>query len=108
MPFVICRADGEFKKSKAMAIAFELPYVLTVSKPVQPSKGHRAGAGGLSSYAAAAEKGIPAVLAESGGVGQMQEDAIELLVNGVVNVMRHLRMIENVEHVTPPQMSKHE
>ena len=69
-------------------MAFGLPYVLTVSKPVQPSKGHRAGAGGLSSYAAAAEKGIPAILAEAGGVGQMQEEAVELLVNGVVNVMR--------------------
>jgi len=60
--------------------------VLTVSKPVQPSKG-------LSSYAAAAEKGIPAILAEAGGVGQMQEEAVQLLVNGVLNVMRHLGMI---------------
>ena len=92
VPFVICRAgnDEVAKKSKAIAMAFGLPYVLTVSKPVQPSKGHRAGAGGLSSYAAAAEKGIPAILAEAGGVGQMQEEAVELLVNGVVNVMRHL------------------
>ena len=80
VPFVICRSEAGLADSKArdvaarskqMALAFELPYVLTVSKPVQPSKG-------LSSYAAAAEKGIPAVLAESGGVGQMQEDAIEL------------------------------
>jgi len=63
-----------------------LPYVLTVSKPVQPAKG-------LSSYAAAAEKGIPAILAEAGGVGQMQEDAAELLCRGVTNVMRHLGMI---------------
>ena len=76
-------------------MAFGLPYVLTVSKPVQPSKGHRAGAGGLSSYAAAADKGIPAILAEAGGVGQMQEEAVALLVNGVVNVMRHLGMIED-------------
>ncbi len=28
-------------KSKEIALAFGLPYVLTVSKPVQPSKGHR-------------------------------------------------------------------
>ena len=97
VPFVICRAgnDEVAKKSKAIAMAFGLPYVLTVSKPVQPSKGHRAGAGGLSSYAAAADKGIPAILAEAGGVGQMQEEAIELLVNGVVNVMRHLGMIDD-------------
>src|SRR6516165_6311870 len=89
VPFVICRRGNNeiAKKSKAIAMAFGLPYVLTVSKPIQPSKGQ-------SSYAAAAEKGTPAILAEAGGVGQMQEEAVELLVNGVVNVMRHLGMIE--------------
>src|SRR4029453_16435112 len=88
VPFVICRAgnDEAAKKSKAIAMAFGLPYLLTVSKPVQPAKG-------LSSYAAAAEKGIPAILAEAGGVGQMQEDAVELLCRGVTNVMRHFGMI---------------
>ena len=97
VPFVICRAgdDEVAKKSKAIAMAFGLPYVLTVSKPVQPGKGHRAGAGGLSSYAAAADKRIPAILAEAGGVGQMQEEAVALLVDGVVNVMRHLGMIDD-------------
>jgi len=90
VPFVICRAgnDEVAKKSKAIAIAFGLPHVLAVSKPVQPGKGQ-------SSYAAAADKGIPAVLAEAGGVGQMQEEAVSLLVNGVVNVMRHLGMIDD-------------
>ncbi len=95
VPFVICRAgDDEISnKSKAMANAFGLPYVLTVRKPVQPSKGQ-------SSYAAAAEKGIPAILAEAGGVGQMQEEAVELLFRGVINVMRHLEMIESVADAT--------
>jgi predicted deacylase len=99
VPFVICRAgnDEVAKKSKAIAMAFGLPYVLTVSKPVQPSKGHRAGAGGLSSYAAAADKGTPAILAEAGGAGQMEEEAVSLLVNGVVNVMRHLGMIKDAK-----------
>jgi len=89
VPFVICRSgnDEVSKKSKAIAMTFGLPYVLAVSKPVQPSKGS-------SSYAAAAENGVPSILAEAGGVGQMQEEAVELLVNGVVNVMRHLGMIE--------------
>ena len=88
VPFVISR-DGDDDvsvKSKQMALAFGLPYVLTVSKPVQPGKGS-------SSYAAAAEKEVPSILAEGGGVGQMQEDAVALLVNGVVKVMRHLGMI---------------
>ena len=92
MPFVICRAgnDEVAKKSKAIAMAFGLPYVLTVSKPVQLAKGQ-------SSYAAAADKGTPAILAEAGGVGQMQEEAVSLLVNGVVNVMRHLEMIDDAK-----------
>jgi predicted deacylase len=99
VPFVICRhgSDAVSVKSKEMAMAFGLPYVLTVSKPIQPSKGHRAGAGGLSSYAGAAEKGIPSILAEAGEVGQMQEDQVELLVNGVKRVMAHLGMIDKSE-----------
>ena len=122
VPFVICRSEAGLADSKArdvaarskqIAMAFGLPYVLTVSKPVQPSKGHRAGAGGLSSYAAAADKGIPAILAEAGGAGQMQEEAVELLVNGVVNVMQHLGMIASDDRSPNPtndeirrQMSK--
>ncbi len=97
VPFVICRSEAGWRiqssrcrrtiesKSRWRSVCRTS---LTVSKPVQPSKGHRAGAGGLSSYAAAADKGIPAILAEAGGVGQMQEEAVELLVNGVVNVMQ--------------------
>ena len=88
VPFVISRAgDGAVdQKSKEMAMAFGLPYVLTVSKPVQVAKG-------LSSYAGAAENGVPAILAEGGGVGQLQEDAVEMLVNGVVRVMKQLGMM---------------
>src|SRR5712671_5653053 len=64
VPFVICRAaagpveaNTVDAKSKELALAFGFPYVLTVSKPVQPAKG-------LSSYAAAAELGVPSILAE--------------------------------------------
>src|SRR4051794_35901405 len=45
VPFVICRSDAGRaitpvdQKSKEMAMAFGLPYVLTVSKPVQVAKG---------------------------------------------------------------------
>jgi uncharacterized protein len=89
VPFTICRCGSEAVdlKSKEMAMAFGLPYVLTVSKPVQATKGS-------SSYVAAAERGVPAILAEAGGVGQLQEDAVELLMDGVVRVMRHLKMLK--------------
>ena len=102
VPFVICRSEAGLANHKArdvaarsqqIAMAFGLPYVLTVSKPIQPAKG-------LSSYAAAAEEGIPAILAEAGGVGQMQEDAVELLVRGVINVMHHVGMVESVADAT--------
>src|SRR5436190_15560701 len=108
VPFVICRSEAGLADSKARdvaarskqtALAFELPYVLTISKPVQPSKGQ-------SSYAAAAEKAIPAVLAEAGGVGQMQEEAVELLANGVVNVMQHLGMIAGAKSQIPGSKSQ--
>ena len=104
VPFVICRSEAGLSDSKArdvtarskeIAMAFGVPYVLAVSKPVQPSKGS-------SSYAAAAEKGVPSILAEAGGVGQMQEEAAELLVQGVINVMGHLGMIaEELPHLNP-------
>jgi predicted deacylase len=88
VPFCICRAGNDplDLKSKELAMAFGLPYVLTVSKPVQQAKG-------VSSYVAAAERGIPAILAEAGGVGQLQEDAVGLLMDGVVRAMRHLGMV---------------
>lgn len=92
VPFVICRGgdadvDG---RSKEMAIAFGFRYALTVSKPIQPAKGS-------SSYVAGAELAVPSILAEAGGVGQMQEEAVEMLVNGVVRVMRYLGMVGNDE-----------
>src|SRR5438067_10854276 len=61
---------------------------------------------GQSSYAAAAEKGIPAVLAEAGGVGQMQAEAVELLANGVVNVMQHLGMVAGAKSQIPGSKSQ--
>jgi uncharacterized protein len=98
VPFVICRSEAGLTdpksrdiaaRSQQIAMAFGVPYVLAVSKPVQPSKG-------LSSYAAAVENGIPAILAEAGAMGQMQEEAVKLLINGVINVMRYLGMVESL------------
>ena len=89
IPFSICRGgdDPVDAKSKELATVFGLPYLLTVSRPIQPAKGS-------SSYVAAAERGVPAVLAEAGEVGQMQEDAVQMLADGVRRVMAHLGMID--------------
>jgi hypothetical protein len=49
---------------------------------------------------AAAERGVPAILAEAGGVGQLQETAVGLLMDGVVRVMRHLGMVDALGDAT--------
>lgn len=89
VPFSICRAgDGEVdRKSRELAAAFGLPYVLTVSKPVQPAKGS-------SSYVAAAECGVPGFIAEAGGAGVLLEEPTQILVDGVMRVLARLGMIE--------------
>ncbi|HEY0369738.1 MAG TPA: M14 family metallopeptidase [Chthoniobacterales bacterium] len=89
VPFSICRGGSEEvdTKSRELAVAFGLPYVLAVNRPIQAAKGS-------SSYVAGAGRGVPSVLAEAGGVGQLQEDAVELLVAGVQRVMAHLRMLQ--------------
>ena len=98
VPFSICRGGHERvdAKSKELATAFGLPYLLTVSRPIQAAKGS-------SSYVAAAERGVPAVLAEAGGVGQLQQDAVTLLADGVFRVLAHLEMMEtSVPDAAPP------
>ncbi|HEX8281025.1 MAG TPA: succinylglutamate desuccinylase/aspartoacylase family protein [Chthoniobacterales bacterium] len=90
VPFSICRGGNEpvDAKAKEIAMAFGLPYLLTVTRAIQPAKGS-------SSYVAAAERGVPAVLAEAGGVGQMQAEAVTLLTDGVLRVMAHLGMLQD-------------
>jgi predicted deacylase len=91
VPFSICRR-GETPvdaTAKELAIAFGLPYMLTVNRPIQPAKGS-------SSYVAAAERGVPGFIAEAGGVGQLQQDAVELLMNGVRRVLARLGMTNEI------------
>jgi predicted deacylase len=89
VPFSICRAgESEVdRKAKELATAFGLAYLLTVSKPIQAAKGS-------SSYVACAEAGVPGFIAEAGGVGQLQREAVQLLVDGVRRVLAHLGMSE--------------
>ena len=97
VPFTICRRGNEPADAKAMELArvFGLPYLLTVDRPIQRAKGS-------SSYVAAAERGIPAILAEAGGVGQLQHDAVALLTDGIERVLAHLGMRETTVPAAPP------
>ncbi len=89
VPFSICRGGSAPVDVESMALArvFALPYVLAVDRPVQVAKG-------VSSYVAGAECGVPSVLVEAGGVGQLQEEDVELLVTGAHRVMAYLGMME--------------
>jgi uncharacterized protein len=50
-------------------------------------------------YGAAAQRGVPAILAESGGRGLVEEDAVQRHVEGVLNIWRSLGILTD----TPPR-----
>jgi uncharacterized protein len=97
VPFSICRKGNEPADARAVELArvFGLPYLLTVDRPIQQAKGS-------SSFVAAAERGVPGILAEAGGVGQLQRDAVGLLTDGVHRVMAHLGMQATTVPAAPP------
>lgn len=84
-PFAIYDASPVEERARAIAEAFGLPYV------VRQEPGE-SGLGGMTTTAAA-EAGIPAVIAEAGGRGQLEEAATSLLADGVLNVLRLLEML---------------
>ncbi len=97
VPFSICRRSPEAVDARALELArvFGLPYLLAVDRSVQPGRG-------TLSYVAAAERGVPGFIAEAGGVGQLQPEAVDLLTNGVYRVLAHLGMLEKRAPDAPP------
>lgn len=76
-PFAIYAADAApevVARSRAMAEAFGLTY--TIAQREDP------GALAGMTYAAAGRRGIPGLIAEAGGIGQLTEPDVELLVQG--------------------------
>ena len=56
-------------------------------------------------YAAAAERGVSAVLAESGRCGLLEEDAVQRHVDGVQNMLRTLGVLAGAPTaVAPPRL----
>lgn len=91
-PFAIYDASPVEVRSRELAVAFGLPYVVR-EEP-------EGGLGGMTCSAAAAA-GIPAVIAEAGGRGQLEQEAVTLLVDGVRNALRSLEMLPGP--VRPPR-----
>jgi uncharacterized protein len=95
VPFTLYDESDVEEESLAIAAAFGLPYIIRAPR----------GMGGVSGMTSttAAERGIPAVIAEAGGCGQLEEDAVQVLAHGLVNVARHLGMLPG-EPERPPDL----
>ena len=84
-PFAIYEASPVEQTAHGIAAAFNLPYVVR-EEPKED------GLGGLTTSAAAAA-GIPGVIAEAGGRGLLEDDATQMLADGVRNALRYLEML---------------
>jgi uncharacterized protein len=94
-PFAIYEASPVEERAHAIAVAFGLPYVVREER-------QEGGLGGMTS-SAAAQAGIPAIIAEAGGCGQLEESAVQMLVRGVENVLRLLEMLPGDVAPAPPE-----
>lgn len=77
-PFAIYNHE----RARDLALAFGLPFVVDSTGELS----------GMSSGAAAAA-GIPAVIAEAGGIGQLEEPAVQLLTDGARNALTYLGVL---------------
>ena len=84
-PFALYDESAVEDQARELAIAFGLPYVVR-------NRAADAPIGGTTS-AAAAGAGVPAVIAEAGGCGLLEEEAVRLLTDGVGEALRRLGML---------------
>ena len=95
-PFSIVQETGDERVdglAVRMATAFALSYTI-----VQP---HGGGPIDGTTNAAAAYAGIPAVIAEAGGVGQLQPEAVALHLRGLRRVVQRLGMLDGEPEALP-------
>jgi predicted deacylase len=92
-PFTLYDESPVEKQARALAIAFNLPYVVRSSPAVAPISG--------TTTSAAAAVGVPAAIAEVGGRGLLEEAAVQQHLDGLANALRHLAMLPG--DPTPPR-----
>ena len=86
-PFALYEAGPAEERARELAAAYGLPYVIR-----QEAGPDRAVYGTTSG--AAAEAGIPAITAEAGGCGLVEEDAVRMHVAGLNGVLQALGMAD--------------
>ncbi len=94
-PFAMFHAGPTADKAKEMAVAYRLPYVIREEPRADPRLG------GLSSWAAS-EIGVPAITAESGECGLVQEEAVAGHVRGLNGVLALLGIADLPEGTPDP------
>jgi len=85
-PFALYDESDVEEQARKLAISFGLPYVVR-----SPREG---GAVSGTTSSAAAAAGIPAVIAEAGGCGLLEESAVQLHLAGLESALRHVGMLE--------------
>jgi hypothetical protein len=94
-PFTLYEAGPAEEQARELAAAYGLPYVIR-----QPTGPDRTVNGTSSASAAAA--GIPAITAEAGGCGLVEEHAVAMHVTGLDGVLARLDMAKASQPARPP------
>jgi uncharacterized protein len=84
-PFALYDESAVEEQARALAVAYGLPYVVRSAPTEAPISG--------TTSSAAAAVGVPAVIAEAGGCGLLEEDAVQLHLAGLENTLRQLGML---------------
>jgi uncharacterized protein len=87
-PFTLYEGGPAEDRARELATAYGLPYV------IRQVAGPGRAVGGTTS-SAAAEAGIPAITAEAGGCGLVEEHAVQMHIAGLDGVLALLGMAEN-------------
>ena len=96
-PFALYDASPVEERSLEIARAFGLPWIVRAEASESPVAGTTSGA--------AAALGIPAVIAEVGGCGLLEQHAVEAHVRGIARVLDRLGMTESSPSADGPQYS---
>ena len=92
-PFTLYDESPVEHEARALAIAYDLPYVVRSAPADAPISG--------TTTSAAAAAGVPAVIAEVGGRGLLEEDAVQRHLDGLANALRQLGMLPG--YPAPPR-----
>jgi predicted deacylase len=95
-PFALYDASTVEDRSRELAVAFGLPYVVRSVPADAPISG--------TTSSAAASAGVPAVIAEAGGCGLLEEHAVRLHLRGLTDALRRLRMLPGDPRPPAPTM----